>query len=107
MTSIIPTPRCPITIRLAIPSDSGFIDGLQKANTYRVGFLPGKQLEDHIDKQAVLVAEENATTDCADYTDLNSLSAESVKSAVPTPVGYIIAKDRYMRRDDLGVIYQL
>ena len=25
----------------------------------------------------------------------------------PTPVGYIISRDRYLKRDELGVIYQL
>jgi hypothetical protein len=25
----------------------------------------------------------------------------------PTPVGYVISRDRYLKRDELGVIYQL
>jgi N-acetylglutamate synthase-like GNAT family acetyltransferase len=85
VSAIIPIPRCSVSVREATMNDLPFIDRLQKANTYRVGFLPGKQLEDHVAKHAVLIAEDESNH----------------------ALGYCIAKDRYLRRDDLGVIYQL
>src|SRR5206468_12534264 len=55
----------------------------------------------------VIVAEEGVTTDFTDSTDLNSASVKSAQSVVPTPVGYCIGNDKYLKREELGVIFQL
>jgi hypothetical protein len=81
---------------------------LQKANTYRVGFLPGMQLEDHVAKPAVLIAVATGSH-VRMGGDPASPGPEGGDAGVAAtePLGYVIAKDRYLRRDDLGVIYQL
>lgn len=56
------------------------MDGLQKLHHRQLGYFPTKQFEGYIAQGAVLVAD---------------------------GLGYIIAKDRYLKRDELGVIYQL
>jgi GNAT superfamily N-acetyltransferase len=88
--------------------DLPFIDGLQKANTYRVGFLPGAQLEDHVAKEAVLIAQEGASGEGQGASEDGWPFSARPSPLAPRPsLGYVIAKDRYLRRDDLGVIYQL
>src|SRR5438105_2544931 len=48
MTSIIPSPRCPISIRPGTEKDIPFIDALQKMHKHMVGFMPRQQLEGKI-----------------------------------------------------------
>lgn len=38
-----PAPRCPVSVRPALPGDLPFIDQLQKMHTHMVGFFPSKQ----------------------------------------------------------------
>lgn len=82
---IIPVPRCPVTVRTATLDDAGFIDQLQKMHSHMVGWFPRKQMEAYIEGEHVLLAE-NDTSE---------------------PVGYCIFKDQYMKRDDVGIVYQL
>src|SRR5436189_12877 len=77
-------PRCSISIRPATMSDLPFMDGLQKQYGKALGYFPTKQFEGYIEMGGVLIAQEGAT-----------------------PIGYCIARDRYLKRDELGVIYQL
>lgn len=72
-----------ITIRDAAPTDMVFIDRLQKPATKAVGWMPTGQLEGHIAKGHVIIAEAGK------------------------PVGYCIGVDRYFKREDVGVIYQM
>lgn len=73
-----------ISIREARPgdglgSDIAFIDALQKKNTKAVGFMFTKTLEGHI-----------------------------AKGHVPRErVGYCIGVDKYFKREDVGIIYQM
>ena len=84
-TSIIPVPRTPVGIRTATAADLPFLDALQKRYGRALGYFPTKQFEEYIGAGAVLVAEDGAAR----------------------PVGYVISRDRYLKRDELGVIYQL
>ncbi|HEV2292657.1 MAG TPA: GNAT family N-acetyltransferase [Tepidisphaeraceae bacterium] len=80
----LPAPRVPIAIRTATMSDLPFLDAMQKKHSRALGYFPTKQFEGYIEMGGVLVAE-----------------AEGM------PVGYCISRDRYLKRDELGVIYQL
>jgi len=74
-----------LLIRDAAESDIPFIDALQKANNTAVGFMPNAQLAGHIEKNHVPVAED----------------------AQGRAVGYGIGVDKYFKREDIGVIYQM
>lgn len=94
----IPVPRLSVSIRQGALADLPFIDRLQKLHSAQVGFMPRVQLEQYIEGGCVLVAEggEGGRPVRADGT-----------SALPDRLGYVIAKDRYFRRDDCGIIFQL
>ena len=77
-------PRCEISVRPATLADVRFMDKLQKANKKALGYFPTQQFVSYIELNAVLIAEEGGR-----------------------PVGYVISRDRYLKRDELGVIYQL
>lgn len=82
-----------LSVRRATPGseeDLTFIDALQKMHSHMVGFLPRKAIEKHIEEGIGLIAEERA---------------QSGEGAIP--VGYAIARDQYLKRDDVGIIYQL
>ena len=82
--SIIPIPSVEVSIRPATLADVPFMDALQKANGKALGWFPTKQFEGYVEMGGVLVAE-----------------------AAGERVGYVISKDRYAGRDDVGAIYQL
>ncbi len=89
----LPAPNVAINIRVATVNDLPFLDGLQKQNNKALGYFPTKQFEGYIAMGGVLVAEERM----------------AVASLAGTAgcVGYCISRDRYLKRDELGVIYQL
>ena len=91
---VCPEPRCSIEIRTAKADDLPFIDALQKMHSHMVGFLPRGQIEKYVQGGHVLIAEEVPAT-----------AAPGPK--VAAPIGYCIARDQYMKRDDVGIIYQL
>ena len=92
--AILPRPeaRVPVTVRAAVPGDLPLIDALQKMHGHMVGFLPSKQIENYINDGNVVVAEEQAKA---------GLSGGAI------PIGYCIFKDQYLKRDDVGIVYQL
>lgn len=96
MNSIIPTPRCPIHVRLATNEDIPFIDGLQKMHSHMVGWMPGKQLEGKMKLGQIVIAEEGRG---------QSSEVRGQQNAVP--LGYCISSDQYSGRDDVGIVYQL
>ncbi len=79
----LPEPRVDFTIRAGVPGDVPFIDALQKKHGKQVGWMPTKQLEGKVAAGHVLIAE---------ATDR---------------IGYVIGNDRYFKRDDCGIIYQM
>lgn len=120
--AVRPEPRCPLNIRTAVVDDLPFVDALQKMHSHMVGFLPRAQIEKYIKADHVLIAEESPhrrerRERGEDHEDLKSgsgpdidrdpVSANSANSAVNVPIGYIIARDQYMKRDDIGIVYQL
>jgi hypothetical protein len=86
---IVPQARMPIAIRQAVVSDLPFIDGLQRKHTKMVGFMPLGQFEGNIKANRILIAEEIG------------------ENGAKEPVGYCLGADRYFKRDDVGIIYQM
>ena len=82
---MVPTPRCAVSVRTGSADDFAFIDRLQKAHGHMVGWMPAKQLEGKIAAGHVLVA----------------------VGERGEPLGYCISQDRYFKRDDVGIVYQL
>ena len=81
----LPLPQVPLNIRQAVASDLPFIDRLQKMHTKAVGWMPTNQLEGCIKLGRMLIAEQSPAM----------------------PVGYLLGADRYFKRDDVGIIYQM
>jgi ribosomal protein S18 acetylase RimI-like enzyme len=103
-------PRCALSIRQATASDLPFIDRLQKAHTHMAGFFPRQQIQKYLDAGEVLVAETGHSSlvtreSCYGHVSVQVTSNES--RATPSPLGYIIARDNYSGRDDVGIVYQL
>ena len=86
-TTIVPAARRPIRVRVATPADVPFMDGLQKAQHKALGYFPTQQFEGYVRLGAALIAHDPDPPHAA--------------------LGYVIARDRYLKRDELGVIYQL
>src|SRR5688572_16273363 len=84
-TAIVPVPRCQVSVRPATPGDYMFIDRLQAMHSKALGFMQTAAIEGKIGAGHVLIAE--------DQTRL--------------PIGYCISQDRYFKRDDVGIIYQM
>src|SRR5688572_31790821 len=82
--SVLPLPRCDVSVRPGTMADVAFLDSLQKLHTKQVGWMPTKQFEGKIKLGHVLIAESNGER-----------------------VGYLIGNDQYFKRDDVGIIYQL
>lgn len=104
VVAIVPVPRVPIMVRQAVPGvagDLGFIDQLQKMHSHMVGWSPTKQLEKNIADGYVLIAEATQGSGAVAQPDPRSLHPE------PARIGYCIARDQYMKRDDVGIVYQL
>jgi predicted N-acetyltransferase YhbS len=74
-----------MSIRPATAADYAFIDRLQDMHSKALGFMPRAQLQGKIAAGHVLVAEDE----------------------VGLPIGYCISQDRYFKRDDVGIIYQM
>ena len=112
MSLPIPIPQCDLSIRPATLGDVPFMDALQKANTRALGWFPTKQFEGYIAMNAVLIAEVRS-----EERGVSRPESEAAGSGILTPrsslltsatsVGYVIAKDRYSGRDDVGAVYQL
>jgi hypothetical protein len=81
----LPEPRVPLNIRPAVLGDLAFVDRLQRMHTKAVGWMPTIQLEGCIKQDRILIAEESPAL----------------------PVGYLMGADRYFKRDDVGIIYQM
>src|SRR5947209_2335571 len=101
-SSPLPLPRLPLSIRPGTLADLPFIDALQKRHAKQVGWMPRQQLEGKVGQGQVLVAEENP--------ELGIVACGSGRPAGHNPesrIGYCIASDRYFKRDDVGIIYQM
>ena len=106
-------------------NDIPWIDAMQKAHSRQLGFLPTQALIGKVKLGQVIVAEVDtrvAATLVAgldDSVDSNELPGNSVSGynasqgsrlhggLCPTPIGYLMAADRYFKRDEIGYITQL
>ncbi len=114
--AVVPQARCELRVREATPNDLPFIDSLQKMHSHMVGWMPMKQLEKYVADGNILVAEEvggqdqktrgQAEDSISSSPGSSSLGSSSHCSSA-TLVGYCMARDQYMKRDDVGIIYQL
>jgi hypothetical protein len=109
MVPPLPAPRCAggVSVRLATAEggrDLAFIDQLQKMHSHMVGFLRYGEIEKYIEAGNVLIAEEMPMV-AGDVRPTHP-QAPSLKGG-GIPIGYIIAKDQYLSRDDVGIVYQL
>lgn len=84
-------PRLDISVRLATQDDFPFIDALQKAESDGLGFQYEQALRKRIDQHNILIAEAPAPG--------------SDNRRIPT--GYCFGVDRYQKRSELGIIYQI
>jgi N-acetylglutamate synthase-like GNAT family acetyltransferase len=82
----LPVPAAPISVRLATVDDLAFIDALQKQHGKQLGFFPRAQMQGYVENGWMLIAEDAGTGE---------------------RVGYCASRDRYLKRDELGVIFQL
>lgn len=122
----LPEPRCgEILIRPATLDDVPFIDQLQRKHARMVGWFPTKQIEGNIAKGKVLIAEEvpGGSPSLAERgpgggSNLPNDGGCNVVDGLthpPTPslkgggvlVGYCISTDKYLKREELGIVYQL
>ena len=87
--------------------DIPFIDSLQKQNSKQLGFFRRAQMEGYIRNGWGVIAEaQDERREKRDERDAESPSLISHLSS-RIPVGYCFSRDRYQKRDELGVIYQL
>ena len=110
-------PGAGVEIRAAKQDDYAFIDDLQKRHKKGVGFMWEKAIRGHITKGNVLVADATRvmsyalTVNPQDQADKETKTHHSSRftdhSTGRTPVGYVIGVDRYLKRDELGIIYQM
>jgi hypothetical protein len=104
----LPAPRHgAIAIRAAVSGDLAFIDALQKKHSKMVGFMPRMQLENNIKSGKVLIAEEGENGGTG-ILPVQALESSTGRMPVPPrPGGYCIAYDKYLKRVELGLCYQL
>ena len=95
----LPASKLQLNIRPALAGDLPFIDRLQKMHTKAVGWMPTNQLEGCIRQGKVIVAWASRPCLLQDVGGTPTLREE--------PVGYLLAADRYFKRDDVGIIYQM
>ncbi|MFT3786733.1 MAG: GNAT family N-acetyltransferase [Tepidisphaeraceae bacterium] len=81
----IPLPKIDLTVRAGTIDDIPFMDALQKQHTRQVGWMPTKQFEGKIAAGHVLIAVDGGGQ----------------------RVGYCVGNDRYFKRDEVGIIYQM
>lgn len=104
-------PDAPVKVRVATMDDLPAIDALQKKYSRALGFFPRQQMEGYIRSGWVLVAEAKPVA-----SGERSVEMEDQTTGVPSHsrlttrqslVGYVASRDRYQKRDELGVVYQM
>src|SRR5688500_16411491 len=111
--AVVPAARRPVAIRLATMADLPFLDALQKKHNRALGYFPTKQFEGYIAMGGVLVAEGDETDRLGLGLRLGLRPEAAHHNLNPNRnlnrplLGYCISRDRYLKRDELGVIYQL
>ena len=113
----VPVPRVGLAVRAGTMADVPFMDALQKKHSGALGWFPAGQFAGYVEQGGVLVAEVRSDEcgvmngrDAADgvrHSSLITPHSSLPPSLPPRPVGYVISRDRYAGRDDLGAVYQL
>src|SRR5215213_3487273 len=107
---IVPIPRVPVSVREATLADVAFIDSMQRENRDQLGFLADTWIENKIEAGQVLIAEEVAGCELLVASEDSagpSLPATSNQQLATRRVGHIIFQDKYLKREELGLIVQL
>jgi hypothetical protein len=102
----VPAPRVPMAVRAGTAADIPFMDGLQKKYGKALGHFATSWFEGHLAAGGVLIAESVlGPSSLVIGQDKGQTTHDKGQRA--QPVGYIIYRDRYLRRDELGVVFQL
>lgn len=107
-----------LRVRSAVQSDLPFIDALLRKHSKAVGWATTGQLEGNIAKGQVLIAEEvggrgqgvvgSGKKEANDDVDGQESGLPTAPYPLPpTPVGYCISIDKYFKREDVGIVYQM
>ena len=117
MTEITPTTSVPLplpsvsmTTRLATMDDLPLIDALQYKHFKQLGFFPRAQMEEYIRGGWVMVAEgDDCGLSIADCGLKEKSSSSNPQSEIGNRqlLGYCASRDRYLKRDELGAIFQM
>ncbi len=108
---VLPGARVDMRVRPGVLSDFAFVDALQKANKQGVGFMWEAAIKGHIEKGNLLIAEaikvnrEQSTVNSGE--EGSAVDGSLFTNHSPRPVGYVLGADRYLKRDELGIIYQM
>jgi ribosomal protein S18 acetylase RimI-like enzyme len=111
--NVLIVPNAPVRIRVATMADMAAIDSLQKKNSRALGFFPRQQLAGYLNGGWVLVAEATETGVSSQKTGempedtARSAPVSCLRSPASSVVGYVISRDRYMKRDELGCVFQM
>jgi hypothetical protein len=109
----LPEASTPISIRKAVMGDYPFIDALQKSEPRKLGFQFESALKKRIEQGNILIAETDEPRRHEGHEGRqahhsgSSSCASRLRGSSKTPVGYVLGVDRYYKRDDLGIIYQM
>jgi ribosomal protein S18 acetylase RimI-like enzyme len=109
--AVVPISRCPLSFRLATLADIPALDALQKRYNKALGYFKTEWFEGYIKTGGVLVAEE-VTGHSSLVTGQGgnpppSLTSDKGQVTNDRILGYCISRDQYLKRDELGIIYQL
>lgn len=105
--SPLPNPKVELSFRLATMDDLPWMDRLQKMHSKQLGFFRRQQFEGYIAMGGVLIAEEVGGRQRAVGSEAEMHLLPTANRQLSTPLAYCISRDRYLKRDELGVIYQL
>jgi ribosomal protein S18 acetylase RimI-like enzyme len=101
----LPPPRCgEVTVRLATREDLPFCDALQKQFQKGLGYFKTEWFEGYLAMGAILIAEVGGGGSEVGGSNNRPPTTHNPR---PTRLGYVISRDRYLKRDELGIIYQL
>ena len=101
-------PRVGIRIREGTLADVAFIDRMQKAQSRELGFLPLMAIEGKVKLNQVLIAESDVgATPASPAEGRSTVAGDAGVAPTGMPVGYLIAADRYCRRDEIGYVTQI
>src|SRR3954447_17028332 len=107
----VPVPRVAVSVRPATLDDIPFMDELQQKYPKQLGRFATSWFEGYIKTGGVLIAEEEGASGGVGDKATQDLAMSPPRLLARTPpprrLGYVISRDRYQKRDELGIIYHL